>query len=65
MRACGKTIRDMVKVLIGEMNLASCDVSIQEIGLQIENQEEEHFSIRMVIDLMDFGLEACLKEKEE
>lgn len=55
MRVFGAEIKDMDKVLIGEMKVESWEENTQEIGLKTKNMVGEHFSIKMETDMMVTG----------
>ena len=63
MKVCGPWIRNMDKVLTGEMTPISSEENILAIGLRIKNMEEELSFSKIVIGMMDIGSMECLKEK--
>ncbi len=64
-KVCGQWIRNMVKVLTGEMTPISLEENILAIGSRIRSMEEALSSLRIVIGMMDIGSMECHKEKEE
>jgi hypothetical protein len=65
MKACGQWIKNMVRVLTGEMKLESLEGNIQEIGSKIKSTVVEPSSLRIVIDMMVIGLMVCHRVKVE
>jgi len=64
-KECGPWTESTGKVLIGEMKAVNWEENILVIGLKIKNMEEEHFSLKIVIDMTDIGWMECHKEKVE